>query len=289
MSHVDQPSFEDWNNLQIVADFAEEIVADMEPATNKLHGLLQGLPFSQGSISRLKWSLDGPTSLLGSVGPLYKLPKILPGIESIGTNRQERIDCLRQRLLELKAFQWINSEEGFSAVISTLNRIAKTDDMFAKDTRFFLLLRSISTPLSLLLFERKNNLPDTYPTLNEVKAANIQAQKLLSFLDTKGAIYGVVDVPVFMRTALINFTQSLGAINRSYRKPRDDGTLRERVFRDRVIRNIDAHFGKCSPTLISKVLDLVDYEHDESDLKKHIKDLLQESKRKALVRALRRG
>lgn len=215
-----------------------------------------------------------------------RLPKILLGIESIGNNRHERVIRLTERLRELGAYQWLSAQSAYGDALETLNRIAKTDPEYAKDIREFLLLSSLVQPFQLLLFERIHNFDPPYPTVNEVKSARANANNLLEFLHNKGSIYGVIDVPIMLEGALKKFERAVSEITRTYRKPRNDKTIRERDYRDRLIRSIYGYFGKCSPALISKLLTLVDYEHDVRELNKHIKNLTDKSRRKATVATL---
>lgn len=252
-----------------------------------LLGLLLQREAIEPRISRLKSSLKNPTLLFQDIPKA--LVKILPGIDDIGVERQARIDCLWARLSELKVVAYLERRSGYSEIFQALDRIAARDAAYRKDTRRFLLLQAIVGPLHLLLFQQKHDLKPPYPTLLELKSAGVSAQRLSDFLKKKGSVYGIVDVPIALSTSLSKFVTEVDLAKRGYRKPRDDGLLRERDFGDQIIRAINTVFGKCSPTLVGRVLSFVDFEPDDRDLKARIKKITETARRKALVKALRGG
>lgn len=287
MNIAEIPLVPEWQALQSIVGAVEEIVSDAPVVGGGLLGLLLQREAIEPRISRLKSSLKNPTLLFQDIPKA--LVKILPGIDDIGVERQVRIDCLWARLSELKVVAFLESRPGYSEIFQALDRIAARDAAYRKDTRRFLLLQAIVGPLHQLLFQQKHDLKPPYPTLLELKSAGVSAQRLSVFLKEKGSVYGIVDVPIALRTSLSKFVAEVDLAKRGYRKPRDDGRLRERDFGDQIIRAINANFRKCSPTLVGKVLTFVDYPHDDRDLKARIKRITETAQRKALVKALRGG
>ncbi len=287
MNIAEIPLVPEWQALQSIVGAVEEIVSDAPVVGGGLLGLLLQREAIEPRISRLKSSLKNPTLLFQDIPKA--LVKILPGIDDIGVERQARIDCLWARLSELKVVAYLERRSGYSEIFQALDRIAARDAAYRKDTRRFLLLQAIVGPLHLLLFQQKHDLKPPYPTLLELKSAGVSAQRLSDFLKKKGSVYGIVDVPIALSTSLSKFVTEVDLAKRGYRKPRDDGLLRERDFGDQIIRAINTVFGKCSPTLVGRVLSFVDFEPDDRDLKARIKKITETARRKALVKALRGG
>ena len=287
MNLTDLPTVAEWDSLETIVYAAEVIVADAPHAPRGLLDLLINGESKPGSISTLKSNLKGPVVLFQSEAK--KIVKILPGIDEIGFSRQSRIDNLWVRLGDLNAFRWLKSQPGFTTIFDTLDRIAKTNPSFKVDTRYFLLLDAFIWPLHFLALQQKLNLTPQYPTRKDLKDARSKAGALSAFLKANRSIHGIVDVPLALKESLSKFALELDSVERTYRKPRDDGGLRERDFGDQIIRAINANFGKCSPTLVGRLLTFVDYPSDDSDLKARIKKITEPARRKALAKALRGG
>jgi len=276
-----EPTEKQWYDLDVIVRNVETIVADAPPV-NSLLGM-NAFAATQinhriepSGVSRLmQLRTDSNATTFSALKPHPDtITAILPGVESLGSNRAERTSRLLSRLTELPAYDWLRAQKGYPDAVRTLVRLGKTDAAFALDTAEILLIRSLIFPLQILLVLRRSGSVPPYPAKRELEDVYRNVRDLVRFLRERWPIHGIVKIPPHLKSALRELEKNLNAKRRAYRKPKNDGTLIERDFRDQVIQRLNTEFGKCSATLVSHLLKVADYSHDRRDLKRQINALL---------------
>jgi hypothetical protein len=107
-----------------------------------------------------------------------------------------------------------------------------------------------------------------------VQEAYYQARALQKFFNDHNPVYGLFDIPFNVRNTFDAVVGELDAHRKTYSKPKDNGQINERDFRDQLVRGLYREFDACSVTLLSALLGLVDYELNQRELAKVIAELL---------------
>ena len=295
MDFEGQPTYNDWEELAVIVDNVERIVSDGE---NRLMSLLRGgllgdpVPVASSPNRRSVLSYDILNARQAPKADLERIMRVLPGADDLGVSRSQRIARLTGRMSEIKAFAWLNGHSEFGDAIRTVDRLAQHGGAYAKDTRLFLLLGVVIKPLRILIIRKTEQRPPMYPTKLEFEKAYRQTLALGKFIDTHKPIYGLVNVPIALEDSIAEFAVALKIALPTYRKPKNDGLLIEREYRDRLIQLLFSSFGECSRTILGHLLALVGYAPDQSDLAKILKaktEVRAARGRALLVKALREG
>lgn len=280
MASGNTPELKDWDALQLVV-LSVNLIVDDAPPVNVLHGLMGLLsqpiqkPQATNSESRLKAQLRStPTLLTGDTDK--KLLELLPGLDDIGKNRAERISNLSRRLSELPAYHWLSKTQAFIDAKAALQRLAKASpaSKYAYDDALFRMLDALIYPLQVFHLLKERGLKSNYPTKADVQDAFVHARALQAFLRDHDPVYGLFDMPSNARNVLDAVTMELDANRKTYSKPKDNGQINERDFRDQLVRRLYLQFDGCSNKLLKPLLGLVDYDIGERDLTRCINELL---------------
>jgi hypothetical protein len=267
-----EPTIGEWHDLQTIVSNVEVIVSDPPPAYeySSAPGLLESYSDAKErdrAAQEHRTAVRRSDQLLKSVSGASgrQIVDILPGLDNIGHSRSERLNNLLAKMSGMTAYSWLRGNSAYGDLLKSLTIIAKTRPSYQRDTREFLLLHSIIFPMSLFLIQRQRNLTPAYPTKIELQSASRQVRAIVRFFEEKSAIYGVVDTPYLLRDDLRKLGSQIELALTTYRKPRDDGTLRERSLLDYLIPSLFSNFNECSPTLVEHVLAIVDVSYDRSD------------------------
>lgn len=290
------PTFEEWRSLHLIASHVDLIVNDgvyTPPTQDFLGGLLFARndsppPKADDPISELRALLLTRTTLLGQ-GVERELIRYLPGIENLGRSRPERLQLLTTRLADMKAYYWLSEQESFRDVRRSLERLSKSGP-YARDDVLFLMLRALVPPLQVFLFHKEHQIAPAYPSKEEVTDALRHARALAYFLKNRNPVYGAFNIPHNLHNALETFANELSAKKAAYRKPKDDGALHERNFRDQLVQALFNEFGSVSLSLLRNLLAMIDYMPGERELARQVSALqgpLKQKHRQALAAALR--
>lgn len=286
------PTYENFDDLSCIATAVEDIISDAYGTGDSLYGggllgsvVLAEMPKSPAS--RLRTLLNHPDAFLYE--PARRVVKILPGVDSIGKSRSERLGNLLKRLPELTAYKWLRSQPSYSSAYETAKNLAQREFPYQGDTLEFLLLVSLALPFGRYALRKSNNLNPSYPTLDELTEAYKNVAALSSFFNTKSSIYGVLNVPLGLASTLKSIEVELRRKKRGYRKPREDSTLLERELRNDLFLRLMNCFGDCSVTLLRHLLGIVGYTPDARTIDRYVKDKKAELRIPAIVKALREG
>lgn len=284
-----QPSFTDWQELISIALNVEDILTEPTNAEGPGYELVRYMRLTSHNVDRSRQNvairrtgLAAGVKLENHVKSVYEL---LPGLDSFMGSRSEKLNQLKGELLKVSAYKWLVDQPSYVAALQTIARLGKTKPIYAVDTIEFVFLRSILTPLMVIFLYRSKHIVPSYPSKKELEAVFRDTKRVQKFLTTRTPVYGLVAVPVSLQRNLNEFQASLNLVLASYRKPADDGTLRERDFRDQIIQNLlGAMGGECSSTLVGHMLDLIGYPYDARDLQREIKSQRDnERSRRALL------
>lgn len=295
MAERKTPEFGSWDELQLVVSNVALIVDDAPPS-NALFGFMGLLdlapkqPPPQNHESRLKSQLKATPTLL-TQGDERRLIEVLPGIDDIGSNRAQRLEALTRRLSELKAYHWLSAQPAFGSARAALKRLAKSSPVskHARDDALFLMLNALIFPLRVYQLLQAQGKKSSYPTKADVQEAYRHARALNRFFNDHTPVYGLFDMPGNVWSTLDVVVRELDANRNKYTKPKDNGQINERDFRDQLVRRLYREFDACSKQLVSPLLGLVNYEMGERDLVRCINELLGPEKMqhsKMLERAL---
>lgn len=284
--NVQRPTLDDWEKLSTIVNEVERIVSDAKlPMPGQDFWPFPKPPDLPATASKL-----ANASALGK-HIVDQVVAALPGVESLGTNRGERLAELQRRLSELLAYRWLSKQPTYADALSLIKKKAaqkgkknlsigeiiadgyNKSRTYGKDTSEFLLLQILIQPLKtyFLYLDHIKEVP--FPTKVELEKAFVHARYLKKILREKFHIYEVMEVPPTLEKALDTFVKSVNEKLPSYVKPKENKTLKQRLFADELIKNCWEIFFECSPTLLKKLLALVDYHPDDSDLSKRIKIL----------------
>ncbi len=286
MTNVVKPTHRDWEDLELIVENVEMIVCDAYERTssNFTGGLLSLFPEPELPETASKLST---TSLL-SRHTVERILNVLPGSDNLGVNRSERVNALTLRLKELPAYLWLARQSSYRDALALIRKKAsevKTKESigdaiadahrrqqgYAKDTSEYLLLKTFLPALILFSIYKSNAITPPYPTKAEMEKALSNAKQLSKFLNERFMVKQVIEVSPFLDKALASFVLAAKEKVNDYTKPKADDTLNARLYMERVIKGCWAAFGECSPTLVTHLSRLVDYEIDASDLSKKIK------------------
>jgi hypothetical protein len=84
------------------------------------------------------------------------------------------------------------------------------------------------------------------------------------------ALSSVISEPNFLRSAIVEYRNELESKHRSYRKPKDNDSLNQRLFCDDAMEGLMRCFGDCSPTLLLHLCGLGGYEIGQRELEKRV-------------------
>ncbi len=290
-----QPSFSDWQDLSTVALGVDDLLSDEVIEATPGYEFVRNLRLTSWNLTSARQSVSIRRTALSTGKDLAHHSKsvydLLPSFEEFSGTRTEKLKLLRSELKTLSAYKWLAEQPSYVAALHTMRRLGKTKPIYAGDTIEFVFLRAILTPLTVIFLYKNSNTVPSYPSKKELEDVYRDIKRVLKFFATRSPIYGLVAVPLSLQRTLNEFEIALKPVVASYRKPPDDGTLRERDFRDQIIQNLlRAMGGECSSTLVGQMLDLIGYPYDVRDLQRQIKSQREiERSRIALRRESRNG
>jgi hypothetical protein len=262
----DGPDWKDWLNLATILQMVDWIVDDEPDALPAAVGLLNSFsavpsPEERQRRSKLvSWCTSPLQGVLGYDGRA-KLLELLPGIDSIGSSRPERLRTLHQRLAELRAVAWLRKHADYCSAVSTVQRVYEPRD--TEDDKIWLelrLLRAIEKPLLDYQVFAGPGVRPAFPTRENLDSAARRARQLATFLhQNTGLFTGQDGLRWGVRLNAQEVADQLTALVRRYRKPLDESALKLQ-FMDAVALALRAEFGSCSATVLQRICSVIGYD-----------------------------
>jgi hypothetical protein len=263
-----RPDWKDWLNLATVLQMLDWIVDDEPEMPRASGGLLNsfgGIPATgdRQRRSRLVAWRTSPLQGALSYDARAKLLEVLPGIDSIGLSRPERVRVLHTRLPELRAVAWLRQHADYRSAVSTAQKVyepRKTEeDKIWLELR---LLRAIEKPLLDYQVFAGPGVRPAFPTREKLDGAARHARQLANFLQQHTGLFtGEEGLSWGVRLNAQQVADQLGALVKQYRKPLDESALKLQ-FMHAVASALETEFGSCSSTVLQRICSLIGYDLD---------------------------
>lgn len=254
------PSITEWQTLSSVMGWLDWIVDDSErpqsPFTGGLLGYGSAVTPSSDVPSKLKdWQISD------SYDPVTEILRALPGIESIGHSRSERIGVLHARLRELPAFDWLMRQDAFVRACNTVHRTHKpsssSHDRQWLDLR---LVRAVHRPVASLHLLKTANYQPEYPDVRKLESAVTKAKQMHTFFKMNGGLFlGEHGLPWEVGQAAELIHLRLAEYAAKNRKPKSDAPILEIQFMNEVKSALRQEFGKPMATVLGQLCEMVGY------------------------------
>jgi hypothetical protein len=258
-----KPIWSDWEALATIARNVNRIVDDAVPVFKGLD-----IEFSFEN-QRKRSQLQDASAMYQS--QKESILKALPDAESLGESRAVRLANLKPKIETMTAYIWLEQQVHYKSALATIGQLANRDSnsKYASDIAEFLLVDSIAVPLEILFHRvQKNKVPE-YPARGEVTKILTNVRELDSFLKSY-ALDSIISVPTFLRSPIAQYKKELESKHPSYRKPKNNDSLNQRLFCDDAMEGLMRCFGDCSPTLLGHLCGLGGYEIDQRELEKRV-------------------
>jgi hypothetical protein len=202
---------------------------------------------------------------------LREIAAALPGLDTVGQTRDERLANLRIRLVELDAYRWFTVQRPFCDALkrAALPAVRNAGPKFGCDVADLKLLKAVVMPLTIFTYGSVARLPRR-PVLD--KAAD-SANALVSFLRAHAGLYEVgVDVQHVWHLEQLVVQLRAAYRTKAKKQGRSDHHELQIQFAKGVIKELLQDFGSCPPSVVKELLVFVAYEPDDANLKGWIKD-----------------
>jgi hypothetical protein len=258
-----KPVWSDWEALAAIARNVNRIVDDAVPVFKGLD-----IEFSFEN-QRKRSQLQDASAMYQS--QKESILKALPDAESLGESRAVRLANLKPKIKTMTAYIWLDQQTYYKDALATIGQLAVRDSnsKYASDIAEFQLLDSIVVPLEIFSYRVSKNKVPQYPTRSQVTKILSKVRDIDNFLKNY-ALSSVISEPNFLRSAIVEYRNELESKHRSYRKPKDNDSLNQRLFCDDAMEGLMRCFGDCSPTLLLHLCGLGGYEIGQRELEKRV-------------------
>jgi hypothetical protein len=270
---------QDWIRLHTVLSNLDYIIEDgvevfETPAPTGGWGLMQralavaGVPDDTRGVPIYRKSAlqSGRQNIFGR-----EIAAALPGLETLGRTRHERLTNLRTRLLELEAYQWLTAQGPFGDAVkkAAVPAVRKVGPKFGSDVADLLLVKNVAIPLTIFKHGSVARLPHR-PAL---KNAAESADALVAFLREHAGLYEVrVGVEHVWHLEQLAIQLRAAYRTKAKKQGRSDHHELKIQFAREIIKRLLQDFGACPLSVIKELLVLVEYEPDDANLKGWIKE-----------------
>ncbi len=269
MPQSELPLLQDWHPLSAILIWRKAILED-EPEPSNISGGLLG-PWESDAIAgrkpQVRLSVLGRSVERGLRG-YESVLNVLPGAAHLGENPGSRTVALHSLMLQLKAYGWLSRQEPYARAIQTMVRLHSPSDVAETYGLTFKLLDVLVAPLSEYLLVSKSRKP-AYPSIAEVNDAIGYVKGLQNFFRNSVGLFFDQSLKYEFQEEVRLLGQTLQTLRvDGYKKPPIDGPTQQMRYVRTVARGLFMHFGKCSPTLLGHLTDLIQYYPDRSQLRK---------------------
>jgi hypothetical protein len=264
-----QPSYGDWHLLSKITERLNLLIDDAE-------GKVLDTPLGKLTTEKPKGLSKFAARQFGLLNAPDEdvLKSDLPEAASLGQSRDERLQKLRELCMRLKAFKWLQNQNGFQAALKTMRKVGKqySIESYAADTLDFQLIRSIAQPAGWYTEATRIGYVRKYPGREDLRELSRNAESITRALE-RWQFSPQIEVSPFLYKALASLKKELDEKAVGWTKPHDDAGLTEAKFQYQMIENCFVTFGRCSPTVVQHIIGMFGISIDNTKLRARVKEV----------------